>query len=214
MGHTLGYHKRVPTLGERKTQCTRGHDLTLPNARSKPGPSRRGDGPCRLCLTESRRRYNGSAKTGPPSRYRGDSTVQLDALDQGKKHCARCREVKERSHFSRSAKHPTGLHSWCRTCCSEQKRTRYQRDRELINLRSRASRFGITVDELSRLIEKHGGRCAICAGPCSTGRQLAIDHDHRTGRVRGLLCANCNRGIGLLRDSPAIALAAAEYLSR
>lgn len=204
----------MPRTGERKAECSRGHDLTLPGARCKPGPTRRGAGACRLCQLESKRRYNGSTKTGPPSSYRGDSTAQLAALAAGKKVCSRCGGVKERDQFSRSAKHPTGLHSWCKGCCSEQKRTRYQQDREEINLKSRAARFGITPDALRKLITEYDGCCAICGGPCSTGRQLAVDHDHVTGQVRGLLCAKCNRGIGLLRDSAAVAQAAANYLRR
>lgn len=81
-----------------------------------------------------------------------------------------------------------------------------------MNLNRRAANFGISPDELRGLITQYDGRCAICAGPCPSGRQLAVDHDHITGQVRGLLCANCNRGIGLLQDSAAVAQAAADYL--
>lgn len=204
----------MPRAGERATECRRGHDLTLPDARSKPGRSRRGDGPCRLCLVESRRRYNGSTKTGPPNKYRGDASDKLDALADGKKLCSRCGSVKDRTDFNRSAGHPSGLHSWCKDCCSEQKRDRYRRESAVINLKSRAARFGVSVEYLQALITEHDGRCAICAGPCVSGRQLAVDHNHQTGQVRGLLCGNCNRAIGLLKDSRAVAQAAADYLRR
>jgi hypothetical protein len=55
--------------------------------------------------------------------------------------------------------------------------------------------------------------CAICRQPERTpGRALAVDHDHATGEVRGLLCGNCNRGIGFLGDSAELLESAAGYL--
>ena len=68
------------------------------------------------------------------------------------------------------------------------------------------------------MLEAQGGVCAICEKPeRSTSRygrikKLAVDHDHDTGAVRGLLCANCNKGIGNLGDDPDILIAGAAYL--
>lgn len=56
--------------------------------------------------------------------------------------------------------------------------------------------FGITLAEYDALLLRQGGVCALCDGPCITGVRLAVDHDHKTGRVRGLLCLICNVGIG------------------
>lgn len=188
--------------------------MTLPNARCKPERGRRGDGPCRLCMVEAKRRYNRSTKTGPPSRYRGDSTTQLDAIEAGKKHCASCREVKDLDDFHRAANGPQGRHSWCKPCCRERRTPAHRANAERYNLQRRANTYGITVEELKGLIAAQDGRCAICSKPCVSGRQLAVDHNHETGQVRGLLCANCNRGIGLLQDSADNARSAAEYLTR
>lgn len=204
----------MPKPGDRETHCKNGHDLTLPGARKNVTKGRRGGGLCRQCVADYNRARLGSTKTGPPSGYKGDATVQTEALAAGKKSCSRCGEVKERDQFNRSPKHPTGLHSWCKTCCSEQRRERYRREHAEINLKSRAGRFGISIAHLEALIAEHDGRCAICSGPCPSGRRLAVDHNHATGQVRGLLCANCNRGIGLLKDSALLAQAAADYLRR
>jgi hypothetical protein len=59
--------------------------------------------------------------------------------------------------------------------------------------------YGLTVDEYDLLLNSQGAVCAICGKPCSSGRRLAVDHDHVTGMTRGLLCHLCNRGAGLLR---------------
>jgi hypothetical protein len=59
-----------------------------------------------------------------------------------------------------------------------------------------------------------GGVCAICYEPCNSGYDLAQDHNHTTQKNRGLLCGNCNRGIGNLRESPAILHRAIEYLNQ
>jgi hypothetical protein len=71
----------------------------------------------------------------------------------------------------------------------------------------------ITVQEYYALKEKQNGKCAIC-GLAFGRRRLAIDHDHATGRVRGLLCVLCNSGIGHFRDDKTRLLAAIEYLSK
>jgi hypothetical protein len=68
--------------------------------------------------------------------------------------------------------------------------------------------YGLTVEEYDRLLAAQGGGCALCG----SAERLAIDHDHDTGAVRGLLCHACNTGIGLLRDDPERALRAAAYL--
>jgi hypothetical protein len=96
------------------------------------------------------------------------------------------------------------------------------RDRELARKRARAAanrekgriykiarKYGLTLEGYNDLVRSQGGRCAIC-GAAST---LCVDHDHATGRVRGLLCHNCNRGIGLLGDDAARVGRAAEYLA-
>jgi hypothetical protein len=71
-------------------------------------------------------------------------------------------------------------------------------------------KYGITDETYAEMLESQGGRCAICARGCR--RRLAVDHCHATGRVRGLLCASCNLGIGKFGDSPELLLAAAIYV--
>lgn len=68
--------------------------------------------------------------------------------------------------------------------------------------------YGISPEELKILQEKQGGRCAICKNE----RPLNLDHDHKTNKVRGLLCQQCNTALGMLNDSPVLFQRAIDYL--
>jgi hypothetical protein len=202
----------MPKAGERATHCKHGHDLTLPGARCAPRASHRGGGACRLCIVERTRAKRGSTKTGPPSHHRGDEDARLAALAAGLKRCPKCGQSKPHDGYHQASYTSDGLSSYCKACRAKDKRAAYQRDHEAVSLRRRAATFGITTDHLAALIATQGGHCAICRNPCITGRRLAVDHNHATGQVRGLLCANCNRAVGLLADSAERAQAAADYL--
>jgi hypothetical protein len=83
--------------------------------------------------------------------------------------------------------------------------------------RQQLTNRGLTPQEYSTLLEQQRGLCAICAKePSGVGSraQLHIDHDHATGKVRGLLCGECNASIGLMRDDIARLQAAIEYLKK
>lgn len=86
--------------------------------------------------------------------------------------------------------------------------------RKEIDVRHRLkSLYGITVDQFNQLFEKQNGCCAICGRHQSEfKRSLAVDHDHKTGEVRGLLCFTCNRVLGMFYDDPVKFLRAADYL--
>lgn len=71
--------------------------------------------------------------------------------------------------------------------------------------------YRLTVPEYEKILSFQGGVCAGCSLP-PRGIRLAVDHCHKTGRIRGLLCWLCNRSVGLLRDRAAIALGLGKYL--
>lgn len=68
--------------------------------------------------------------------------------------------------------------------------------------------YGLTPDDVEKMFLSQGGGCAICY----EARPLCIDHNHKTGKVRALLCDRCNRGIGYFDDDPELIRGAAEYL--
>lgn len=113
----------------------------------------------------------------------------------GQRWCFRCRGWQPSERFSRDRSRRGGLTSSCKACTSDA---------------STAARYGMTPAELGAFREAHGNQCGICADD----RLVVIDHDHKTGRARGLLCPNCNSAIGKLRESPALLSAAAAYLEK
>lgn len=110
---------------------------------------------------------------------------------------ARSREISRRCHRRRAVADPQ----------------RYTESGLRNNLRKN---FGITLDELHDMEVRQGNRCRICGSPPQDrgrfGCRLAVDHEHSTGVTRGLLCHNCNVGLGMFADSPERLEAAANYL--
>lgn len=83
-------------------------------------------------------------------------------------------------------------------------------------LRSKAYKasYGITLEDYNELFKKQDGRCKCCGvHQTELKRSLSIDHDHSTGRIRGLLCNNCNVAIGHVKESAIILQAIINYLS-
>jgi hypothetical protein len=100
-----------------------------------------------------------------------------------------------------------------RFVCASSARKRQHADRE--RWRRRLALYGLSMDDYERMAREQGQRCAICRGPqtrVDSDGTLVVDHDHKTGTVRGLLCGLCNTGLGAMRDDPAILLAAIRYL--
>lgn len=74
--------------------------------------------------------------------------------------------------------------------------------------------YGLALDGYWTLYEEQGGRCAICRWATGRTKRLAVDHDHRTGRVRGILCGPCNSWIAYIHSDPSAGDRAAAYLRK
>lgn len=148
------------------------------------------------------------------------------------KACLRCKITKTLAEFSSDKRRHDGLAVYCRPCVAVKnlaQRTREQatvEGREIRRMRLRAAyvrKYGMTVADFKDLEDRQGGTCAICERPetaAQTGpskdrpRLLAIDHDHVTNKIRGLLCHRCNVVLGLVGDDPDRLERAARYLRR
>lgn len=84
---------------------------------------------------------------------------------------------------------------------------------KLYGRRKCLERYGITAHDFEQMLDRQNGVCAVCKETQLGGKNLCIDHDHKTGKVRGLLCVACNMAIGYMKDDPQRLRAAADYLS-
>lgn len=80
------------------------------------------------------------------------------------------------------------------------------------------NKYGITLEEYDALLAVQGGGCAICGstepGGPKTSKHFPVDHDHATGKIRGLLCNPCNKALGVFKDSPALLFKAIAYITK
>jgi hypothetical protein len=94
----------------------------------------------------------------------------------------------------------------------KEKSSAYQRQNPKSKLKSVLKAYGLTLSGYENLLQLQGGVCKVCSRSPDENKRLEIDHDHATGRVRGLLCGLCNKGLGLFQDSPEILSKALQYL--
>jgi hypothetical protein len=95
----------------------------------------------------------------------------------------------------------------------EKKSEYYYQTRDRHRCRMLQYNYGITLEQYNLLLEEQEGRCKICrTDKCTTGKALAVDHCHETGKVRGLLCKNCNIGLGMFKHDRERLRMAAEYM--
>lgn len=89
-----------------------------------------------------------------------------------------------------------------------------RRDDQAVRNWRKSGCVDMTIERYRQMASEQGGRCAICRQTEANGTRLAVDHDHNTGRARGLLCAKCNQGLGLFDEDSATLRAAADYTER
>ena len=151
------------------------------------------------------------------------------------KTCSACKTLKSTDEFPKSKQTKDGLYSWCKICSRQRKYESKLRDKERNPEEYRAKwkkyqttykqrnpekhqaaerrrglrKFGITPEDYDRMFESRSGLCEICG--MTSDKRLAVDHDHVTGEVRGLLCGSCNMALGQLEERITQTL---EYIQR
>lgn len=126
------------------------------------------------------------------------------------KTCTKCGESKPLIEFPRDKQKCDGLYSSCKLCHSIKSQIYGKQNKRKIQNNNLRVHHGITVERYEELLQQQDGACAICKG--TTGKNLAVDHCHTTGRIRGLLCTRCNPGLGYFCDDISLLSAAIEYL--
>lgn len=146
-------------------------------------------------------------------RHRTDSEIAEDIL-QSCKVCSYCSCRKSFDKFYRRVNSADGYGNICKRC-SKARGIKY-RETHAIKLAAQSrsynlqNRFGITVEDYNKMLESQEGKCKICGG--SDKKRLAVDHNHLTGKVRGLLCSACNKALGGFQDSKSVLKSAIKYL--
>lgn len=187
---------------------------------------------CPICLLEK-------DETEFPSRYRwtGDGFIRgsckqchfaafMRDAERHPKPCTRCGKAKTLAEYPRPKNNRKCQYLiWtCRECLNKRSKARhherkhepdYRKQLHEVQKRRRAKKYGLSVDDVEAMLKAQDGKCAICGEKNSGNRiNLYVDHDHKTGKVRGLLCHHCNTGIGQLGDDIRLVQAAVEYLKR
>ena len=125
------------------------------------------------------------------------------------KHCGCCNKDLPLDAFAKNKAKKDGLQERCTAC-----RSIHHKEKGHVSHRERNLRINYGVDSswYNAKLESQDGCCAICGTDDNGKRRFAVDHDHSTGKVRGLLCDTCNRALGMFGDSVKILQNAAEYL--
>lgn len=141
-------------------------------------------------------------------------------MELAEKTCTDCGATKSIDQFSlarngQASRRPVRK-SKCKPCMSERAKQWFRENPERTAATKRrhnlAKNYNMTVEQYDQLFDMQDGKCAVC-GSRVFGR-LPVDHCHRTGRVRGLLCHRCNRALGLIGDSVELLRKAIDYLER
>jgi hypothetical protein len=127
----------------------------------------------------------------------------LYLVKTGYKFCTKCNKEKPIAEYTYRDSKKKVRRAECKECV----KSIYASQARKYNLKQ----FGLTVEQYEEIYTTQNKGCAICGG-VDKNKRLAVDHCHTTGRVRGLLCAQCNQGLGLFKDSPEVLNKAAAYL--
>lgn len=131
------------------------------------------------------------------------------------KTCSDCKQEKSENKFYIDRRSKTGRSSKCKECSKRVSKAWYETSekyRQIIRNSGLKHRFGITADDYYEMLQAQDGCCFICKH--KDEKHLHVDHCHETGVVRGLLCKNCNHGLGNFRDNKEFLSNAIEYLDR
>lgn len=124
--------------------------------------------------------------------------------------CPQCGETNIAKFYVDKNGHRSVKH--CRDCHKKQCMERWHAKPEIDRQASRAYKYGITPEDFKNMHESQQGKCAICSTKPKTKRGLHVDHDHDTGKVRGLLCHGCNVALGSFKEDVTLLNKAIEYL--
>jgi hypothetical protein len=132
-------------------------------------------------------------------------------LENGKSFCSKCKTEKPVADFNKDKYTCTGYSRYCKFCNKKKSRATYTNNKRSHKNCQLKIDFGITIDDYEAMCISQNNKCGICNTEIRD-KALSVDHDHKTGELRGLLCNSCNLGLGHFKDSPHILRKAINYL--
>jgi len=131
--------------------------------------------------------------------------------------CTKCNKEKEDSCFYTRSGYKNRLRTDCKQCTNKMAREWHKKNkgkREIIVRKySLYHNYGLTLEQYDDMLRSQNGKCLICEKVCKTRKTLSVDHCHKTGQVRGLLCGKCNSGLGYFGDDTVLLQKAMDYLN-
>ena len=124
------------------------------------------------------------------------------------KRCPTCKELKPLDEFPRNRSTKDGRAAYCKPCHNQRMREIAERLYGGNASFNRMRRYGISSSDVEEMVRRQGGVCAICGAEAPRH----VDHDHKTGQIRGILCFSCNRGLGKVEDDVEVLRGALRYL--
>ena len=141
---------------------------------------------------------------------------RIKECTETKQRCSTCKEMKLYAEFYVDNSMKNGYSPYCKECQRGYDKKYQQTEKYRIKVRRQLWRrqgINITYNEYLSMLEGQGGKCAICDKiENQFGKGMCVDHDHVTGAVRGILCTDCNMGIGNLKDDVDLLRRALAYL--
>lgn len=116
------------------------------------------------------------------------------------KRCSKCREEKPRNAFGKKSYNKDGLNHYCRECERERSKRTYANPETKENKKWYQIKklYGLTKEQYLTKLELQGGKCMICENDLAIDRKTHVDHCHKTGKVRDILCNDCNHLVGVV----------------
>jgi len=130
------------------------------------------------------------------------------------KKCILCEKEKQDNEFNKDKRYKDGLFCYCKSCQTAKKREHRNQKYEQYITTDLMRSYGISYEDKLIMIKQQNFKCPICKSEISYDNKAAVDHCHKSGKIRGILCGSCNRGVGLLQDSVEVFEAAIQYLKK
>lgn len=165
---------------------------------------------CIACFSD-RNRASATRRAAAAGRTHRVREPRPPGIGEDESFCPSCKQVLPLTAFVRNRSTSSGYGSYCRPCQNRKSAESIARRHGSSRHYHLKRRYGLGADEVLAMLEAQSWTCPICRREISL-TSAHVDHDHVTGTVRGVVCFNCNGGLGQFRDDPQAVLEAARYL--